>query len=304
MAYRLRREESVTHGLRRLARKELASARESLGRSGPADESIHETRKSIKKVRAIVELIDSDDGRGLGGCRKRLRRVNRALSRLRDADAMPQALDNLEKLGARVDEHTLARLRRQLRAHQQTTAAEAADAGVWARADRTLRRVRRDAKGWRPAHHGFGALAAGIRTTLTQGRKALERAQKRRRAADFHEWRKRLKALRHQLRLLEGCSADVRQDVRRLHAAERRLGEDHNVAVLCAVLATDGSPADLEPLRQTAVRYQDDLRKRALDDAAPFYARSRGDYVRQLERAWKAWRSTKAKGRGRRRRAA
>src|SRR5438067_6120186 len=96
MAYRLRPDESVTRGLRRLATKQLESARDEL-RQGtpPSDEAIHEARKSIKKVRAILALIETDDGKGVGRSQKRLRAVGHTLSALRDADAMLGILTKL-----------------------------------------------------------------------------------------------------------------------------------------------------------------------------------------------------------------
>jgi len=81
MAYRLLTGESVARGLRRLSRKELLSARDELRRtSPPRDEAIHEARKSVKKVRAIVELVEADEGRGVSKSQKRLRKVNSTLS--------------------------------------------------------------------------------------------------------------------------------------------------------------------------------------------------------------------------------
>lgn len=72
MSFRLRPQESVARGLRRLALKELRSAHDELRRSdSPKSEAIHATRKSVKKVRAIFELIDADRGHGLAarnGC--------------------------------------------------------------------------------------------------------------------------------------------------------------------------------------------------------------------------------------------
>jgi len=93
MAFQLRTDESVTHGLRRLARKELQSARRELQTSRPPrDEPVHEARKSVKKVRAILQLIDDDQGGGLNGDQRSLRSVNRTLSDLRDADGVGKAV--------------------------------------------------------------------------------------------------------------------------------------------------------------------------------------------------------------------
>src|SRR3981189_1948536 len=113
MAYRLRQQESVADGLRRLARKALQSARDRLRRtSPPSDEAVHEARKSVKKVRAIVRLIEAAGGRGIGKSKKQLRTVNRTLSRLRDADVMIESLAMLRHdYPHLLSEHTVARVR-------------------------------------------------------------------------------------------------------------------------------------------------------------------------------------------------
>src|SRR5213596_972790 len=133
MAYRIRPDESVARGLRRLVKKQLGSARKELSRvDPPRDEAIHEARKSVKKVRAIVELIEADHGGGLKGSRKRLRKVNRALSRLRDADAMLQVLGELKQKNPDLfTEHAYARARRQLKAKKHASMKIARTDGTW-----------------------------------------------------------------------------------------------------------------------------------------------------------------------------
>ena len=92
MAFRLREDEPVAKGLSRLVRKQLRSAVERLTSDG-SDEAIHDARKRIKKVRAVLHLAGTD----LGGDRalKRLRRGSHALSPLRDMDAMIEAARTL-----------------------------------------------------------------------------------------------------------------------------------------------------------------------------------------------------------------
>ena len=291
MAFRLRSNESVAHGLQRLARKELRSAREELCRTHPpADEAIHEARKSIKKVRAIRDLIDADAGRGLGGDGRRLRTVNRRLSKLRDADAMLEILNKLKERDPDLfGEHTFARLKRRLSSHKQRTMRGARNDGALKQVDGDLRRLRKHVKQWRPAHRRFRALAAGIRATLRHGRKAKARAEKRQDAAAFHEWRKQIKALWYELRLVEGCSQPIAQDVAALHHAESSLGDDHNIAVLFDELSK-GAPSGLAGLKRVARRHQAELRRQALADTKGIYDASPRDYVRRVKRAWKIWR--------------
>jgi len=305
MAYCLRSDESVADGLRRLATKQLRSARDELRRTSPPhDEAIHQARKSIKKVRAIADLIAADDGRGLDGCRKRMRKVSSTLSRMRDADAMLEILAKLRKMHPQAfDEHTFVRMQRRLTTNKQTMMKAAEEGGAWKEADRALRRLRRDARRWQPTHRRFGALAAGIRRSYRGGRKALARAKERQDAADFHEWRKQMKSLWYHLRLIAWCHRGIGADVRVLHHAETWLGDDHNAVVLCEELSKGAPLCDLERLRRAANQYQCDLRQKTIAKASRVYSRTPGRFVRHLKAAWIARkrRSTTAHARRRRR---
>ncbi len=290
MAFRLRPDESVAHGLRRLATKELRSVRDELRRSdAPADDAIHEARKSVKKVRVIMELIDADHGHGLAAGPKRLRKVNRTLSELRDADAMLEILAKLRKKHPRLlDEHAVARVRRWLSSHKLASMKAARDDGAWKKIDRELGKLRQGVKRWRPAHRRFRALATGIRLTYRLGRKAMIRARRRRRPSDFHDWRKRVKELWYQLRLVEGSDPGIRRDVGVLQHVERWLGDDHNLVVLCAQLSKDASLCDLERVRHAADHYQRELRRKAIASCTRVYADSPDGYLRRVKHAWKA----------------
>jgi CHAD domain-containing protein len=292
MAFQLRPNESVTRGLRRVAKQELLSAHQELRKhSPPPEEAIHEARKSVKKVRAVLRLMEEDAGRPLGKCQKRLRRINRALSPVRDADVMLESLAKLkQKHPNAFSPPTFARMRRRLSANKRAALKAAHKNGAWKKVDRALRTVQDDAKRWRPKHRGFAAVERGIQSTYRSGRQALARALKTQRAADFHEWRKHIKALWYQLRLVEGSDRGMKKDVRALHRAETALGDDHNAVVLCAELSKGTSLCDLESLRRVANRYQCNLRRHALATTRAVYAPKPKRYVRRLRRAWRVWR--------------
>jgi CHAD domain-containing protein len=308
MAFRVRPDESVSHGFRRLASKTLQAAHDRLRAARPDDEAIHEARKSVKKARAILALVDADEGTGLDGSKKRLRRINRRLSSWRDADATRDTFETLvEKNPGVLSEHTVARIRRRLLAHKRALAEAAEQEGAWDDIRRELRRARRRAARWRPAHRGPRALARGVASIHRRGRKAMARAVKRQRAADFHEWRKQIKALWYALRLVEARDRQIRKDVSVLHRAERWLGDDHNVAVLCAELSKDPascSAVELDQLRLAADRYQCDLRDKAVRRARAIYDRTSDTYWRRIKHALKRPRTADAAGTRRRRRAA
>jgi len=243
--------------------------------------------------------VDADEGSGLKGCRKRLRRTNRRLSQLRDADAM---LETLKMLRSRhpdlLREHAFSRLQRRMTSQKQKALNAAHGDRAWKKINRDLRSLRRRAEGWRPAHRGFAALAAGLRSTHRQGRKAKVRAFDRQRAADFHEWRKSMKALWYELRLLEGCDAGIRNDVRALHDAETLLGDDHNLVLLCAEVSKDPSLCDREELQRVVERDQADLRERAAARTARIYDQKPRGYLLRITQAWRNWRRRARRRRG------
>jgi CHAD domain-containing protein len=294
MAYQIRPDETIADGMRRLARKELRRAAEALATMSPGDEAIHEARKSVKKVRAIMSLIEADAGR-LGDCRKRLRRANRTLSGPRDADATLSILKTLTtKMPRLLSEHTFASVRHRLSVNKQSAMEAAECQGAWGKVGRELEKIRQDVKGWRPDHRGFRALQAGIRSAHRRGRKRLADAQSRQGATEFHEWRKEMKGWWYALRLIQACNSSVRRDADALHRAETELGDDHNLVVLCAELSKApsllGGPEGLDRLRRHVNRYQSGLRKKAIAGTRAIYRRKSREYVRELERAWKTWR--------------
>ncbi len=307
MAFQVREGESIAHGLRRLARKELRRAREALRQSSPPrDEAIHEARKSVKKVRAIFDFIAEDHGRGLTACKKQLRSVNRTLSRLRDADAILEALHALKRRNPHVfSEHTFARVRRLLASRKQAAMDAAARDGVWTTLDRKLRKIRRAAKHWKPKHRGLGALVDGMQAAHRRGRHAMECARRTGHATDFHEWRKQIKALWYALRLIERAGPAIRRDVAALNRAETLLGDEHNLVVLCAELSKNasvcGGAVEIDRLRLAADRWQCAWRKRAGASAQRIYRRRSRQYVRALARAWTIHRQPRRPKRARRR---
>ena len=64
MAYQLRSDESVPEGMGRIVREEFKSAAGQLkSRNGAKrDEAIHQARKSIKKIRGVLRLVQPELG--------------------------------------------------------------------------------------------------------------------------------------------------------------------------------------------------------------------------------------------------
>ena len=153
--------------------------------------------------------------------RTRLRKVARALSRVRDTDAMFEVVDKLRRKEKRLfDAQTMKQLRAWFSSRRKTLLAAARRKHTWTSAEDQLRALRRKAKNWKPSRETFGILSRGVARTHRSCRKAMMKALRRHGADDFHRLRKQIKNLWYELRLVEPASPQIARDVRALHRAE------------------------------------------------------------------------------------
>ena len=180
MAFDLRQDESVRHGLRRLVRRELRSAVDHLRHPRPSrEEAIHQARRSVKKGRAVLTIFEEDGREGLGKSRKRLRDVGRSLAQLRDADVKLETFDRLRRHAPlHLPGRTLSLIRRQLASDRQTLARTFDLKRTLEDAADELMAIRRKAAGWRSEHKQLKSVLAGVNAARRRGRLAMRRAQR------------------------------------------------------------------------------------------------------------------------------
>ena len=97
MAYRFKLDESFGEGLVRIGAEQLKRARAGL-EAAPAPSAIHDTRKSIKRLRALLRLVRP----GIGDVafkreNERLRDLSRLLSGARDQAVLRQTIERLAR---------------------------------------------------------------------------------------------------------------------------------------------------------------------------------------------------------------
>ena len=218
----------VARQLRRLVRKELDSALEGLGHSRPR---IHDARTHIKKARSIVKLLRRTLGKRYAREDARLRTAARRLSELRDAEALLQTFEALHRTCPTVITPAIAKkitgaLRRDHRkahVHVRTRAGQALS--LLKRSRATLpRRVEQVA--------GIRVAGRGLTRGYERSRATLADLDADSRAADFHAWRRRVKAHWYHVRLFQSGQPAIRRRARGLKALQSALGDDHNLALL------------------------------------------------------------------------
>jgi CHAD domain-containing protein len=283
-AYRLESKESLPEGLARVARGRLDHAIDELhGKTdSTAEEAVHEARKDLKKLRALLRLVRDELGEsGFARENRCFRDAGRELAAARDSDVMLDTLKALDlPAGFGWD------LRKAIQAHRARNGEggrNAAAAGVVA----MLREARGRVGDWPLEHDSFGALHGGLKRTYRRGRRDFKAVQANPSVESLHEWRKRVKDLWYHHTLLRPLWPPVMQAVGdEAHELADRLGDDHDLAVLADWIRehTDAGPEFFDAVDRRRAELQAD----AMTLGARLYADKPSAYVRRLRRLWEA----------------
>jgi CHAD domain-containing protein len=211
--------ERLGAGLRRIALGQLDIAIEMLEgskRGLSPEQRVHEARKALKRLRALLRLVQD----GLGDAtyereHELLRRCGTQLAKARDAEVLLATLDGLierkpKQLGARGG---VQRLRARLLSERDGAAALAlADSATHAGVLGDLRAMRVRVSTWELADEaGIEAIEPALTRLYSKGRRRMRRAKRARgdraRGRKLHEWRKRVKDLRYAAEVLERADA-------------------------------------------------------------------------------------------------
>jgi CHAD domain-containing protein len=270
MSFELDKRKHLEDQLTTIVRKELRTTVRALTTSaGTASESvIHESRKSVKKVRAVAESLEQAGAKVPRKDRKRLKSAAGALSRLRDSAVIIESLDRVRRrYPKQLPEHTYGILRRALIGVRKRQEARAKRDGVVAQAADRLEKTRRSAKTWTSPSIGVSDMVAVIGASYRRSRKAMKRSRATGQSATLHRWRKELKTLWYQLRLAKPLTTGVAPLIADLKRLETELGDDHNLVVLGATLRgcreLRSMRAELRQIEGLAARMRQPLRRRA-----------------------------------------
>lgn len=295
MPYHFQKDESVPDGVRRIAGDELKSAATRLQEGQDQDEDIHEARKSVKKVRALLRLVRPQLGRTYQDESKVLRQVGRQLSELRDAGAVIEIFDKLKQKYPDEFQNGSFDLVRQALLEAKTRSENGkALRALLRRLAKPLNEMADRVKTWPVRVDGFPAMETGLRQTFRRGRKRLQRVQRQPRPETYHEWRKRIKDLWYHLNLLEGLwNGDTRRCEKKLKDLQNWLGDDHNLVILRQKLARDpkayGGAKPVRALVRLIENYQKKLRSDADSLGKRVYDTKPRGFTRRIERLWKKW---------------
>ncbi|HEU6449670.1 MAG TPA: CHAD domain-containing protein [Verrucomicrobiae bacterium] len=291
MPFRFIKKESLANAIRRLCRRRVAAAQNCLRHSGRAD-GIHNVRKEIKKLNAVLKLVRDDLGKGRRRkLRKRLQGMAKEFSIVRDAQVMSSAFMKLtrpQKLPAIAFLEIKSGLRENLK-QMERKFAESKRVAVIAR---ELRKLKKDFRTLKPKSDDWTAIGRGLERSFRRGQNALETIRADPSPRRFHQWRKRVKDLWLQMRLIrEASSKRLRTMTDELKTLGEWLGDDHDLFLLTEFIARNLKRSEnADRLIGLAGKRQKELRTAALDSGARIYSEAPKQFCRRIGKRWKNWR--------------
>ncbi len=300
MALQLKPNKSAGERAKRIVCNEIDASLRDLSRPDlgleELNEVVHDVRKRLKKVRAVLRLIREELGE------KTYRRENQQvrdsaqpLRDIRDAQVLIETLDKL----TRTPSHDLslracADLRELLEVRKQQVYSQFSSTRLGCRRVlRSLRKTRLQSHAWKLARLSWADLRHGLKHVYVAGSQAFVIASANQTAEHLHEWRKQVKYFWYQLQVLRPVWRHARDDLgRELDVLSEILGEDHDLAVLHQVVQTEaiagGHDAELEDLTIVIDDRRSALERDAFELGQRVYGHRPKALIERIERWWKA----------------
>ncbi len=280
MGFRLKLRESrdVGNGLKRIFSEQIDSALK-LCRH-PAKQrgiTVHEVRKHLKKLRAAMRLAIGEVGKNCHAHEDRcVRKIGRMVSDLRDAQVRLQTFIELRDEAAKnLGRQRLARTEELLLLERDSFSAAFADWEI--KAIPQLERVKARLLNWPLEGLNWKQICGAVGKIYKRGQRGLAKTIDDVEAENFHAWRKRVKDLWYQLRILQPLNRVVLEQI--AHDAEvlgELLGSEHDLHFLLARLeresADEGLAMELAQLKKLIGKRCKRLQRDALELGRRFYA--------------------------------
>jgi CHAD domain-containing protein len=290
--FRLHDGEHVPDGLRRIACAQLDMSIDRL--DGRTDEelgtAVHETRKSLKRLRATVRLARDELGDEVYRRENSaFRHAGRRLAGARDSQVMLETLDALSERYPDESPRTRFHRFRGLLAGQHAAAQRRLEKGAAiAEVVSELRAARARVPDWPLEREGFDSLAPGFRRIYRRGRRDYRAARRDPGTEGLHELRKRVKDLWYAAQVVRPAAPKkMRRTAKRAHALSNLIGEDHDLAILGQRAAERRDCFDDEAavgeLDKLIERRRAELKRDAIELAERLYRKKPGKLVRPLE---------------------
>lgn len=296
MSYRLKESEGFSEGIKRIVLEQLDKALDNLK---PAvrnkDEAIHDARVSIKKIRAVLRLIRDSLGKKVYEEEDTAYRdAGRTLSSVRDSAALLEIVEKLiehfsDQLSSGAFTSVLTPLRQSKRKGLQDRKKAMRDTA------KALRQARKRVRDWPDIGH-HQSLTVGLKRVFKSGRTNFAAAYAQPGIETFHEWRKQVKHLLYQTRVLRPLwETMMKAMTAELETLGEYLSDDHDLAILrekvSEQLDQSENRTEIEALVALIDQRRNELQLSAKALGERIYAERPRAFVSRCETYWQTLRS-------------
>ena len=292
MSYRLDPAIPMSEALRRVAFAELDLAHGSLSTPPDRQSGVHSARKCLKRLRSLLLLARPGMPEpAFTTLTERLGTIARGLAAARDAQALIDAIDKLDRETpsgpGQGPIHSLrAWLQKRRHAAEQNLERSAASDAM-----RGLLELRPAFAGLAVYPDDFRSLADGLRCCYRSTRKSFQHAFATDRDEDLHEWRKGVQHHWRQMQLLAPCwPSELTARVEAARSLSQLLGDDHDISMLCRLVSTPtmtfGSPDETADFLKRCRKRQKALRKEAGTQGELLFAERSRPFAERIEAYW------------------
>lgn len=293
MSYQLDPASPMSEALRRVAFAELELAHGALATPPERHSGVHNARKCLKRLRSLLLLARPGlPEPAFDTLYERLTTIARGLAPARDAQALIDATDKLEReTGAGPGLGPLQSMRAWL--HKRRHAAEQnLERSAASDAMRGLLELRPAFAGFAVYPDDFSSLAKGLRRCYRETRQAFHHGMDSGRDEDLHEWRKGVQHHWRQMQLLVPCwPSELSARVDTAKVLSQTLGDDHDISLLCRIASTPtmmfGSPDETAAFLKRCRKRQRTLRKDARKLGERLFAERARPFAERIETYWR-----------------
>jgi CHAD domain-containing protein len=292
MAFRIHPGASISASVKTAGQEQIDNIFRKFSAKSKKGSTAHETRKAMKRLRALLHLIKPAMSKGdFQRDEARLKQIAKMMSGVRDIQAMVETLDKLQIWDPAVATNPVAiALRTHLEA-KRTAAEKKMNGATMVKVRKLLQEARDGFVDIQLRTDDFAPLAATIEADYRKARRAFHQAYELGEDEAFHDWRKYVQRHWRQLVLIAPVwPKAIRPLIALARDLSEALGDDHDLYVLSEYLKAEaerfGEGEGLDALLGTCRRRQDALRQEARGMGARLLAEKPASLANRLHAYW------------------
>lgn len=258
------------------------------------DDKVHDARKHLKKIRALLRLIRYDIGKANYRSENTFYRdIGRKMSDMREARVNISTMATIEKEYTDEDNKIFMFLvKKRLDQHYENLKQQFISNQVFDQVTEKMEEGKQRLPNLHLTNNDFKVFRGGVKKVYKDGQSSLDMAQHEPIPENVHEWRKQVKYLWYQVRLIRSLWKPVLKGYEKsLDKLSDYLGDEHDFSVLRQWINDQlgvEMKDDIKKFNKYIEKKRQKLQQKAWPVGEMIYSDSPKAFVQRLEQCWQA----------------